>query len=170
MLSCRRCYLQKRKRTSITAIPQLLELAAQACQQAGITYHMGPSFTVLKPALKSTEKVEIGSKTGALSSAMEDYWLAREAQRVGVPFLSARVVLDPVTQDLPAGIGSLAYSQGLNLAVRLLGQSWHLPLLVRLAFQGSRAQRCLGAFAVALCPRLLPATRPQTTLCPGSAC
>lgn len=150
--------------------PDLLETAAQACQQAGIPYHMGPSYTVLKPALKSREKASLGRQTGALSCAMEDYWLAKEARRVGVPFLSTRVVLDPVTQDLPAAIGNLAYSQGLTMALRLLGQSWRLPVLLRLAFQGTRAQRCLGGFAVALCSRLLPAKRPQTTLSAGSVC
>ena len=149
--------------------PQLLEMAAQACHQAGIPYHMGPSLTVLRPALTATDKESLGIETGALSCAMEDYWLAKEARQAGVPFLSARVVLDPVSQNLPESIGKLAFSQGLGMALRLLGQVWRLPLLVRLAFQGACARKCLGIFTIALCSRLLPAAVPQSTPSTGSA-
>ena len=149
--------------------PRFLELAVEACQQAGIPYHIGASLTVLKPALKSSEKESLGRQTGALSCAMEDYWLAKEAHRAGVPFLSARVILDPVEQDLPAAIGNLAYSQGLSMVLRLLAQSWRLPILVRLAFQGARAQRRLGSFATTLCSRLLETVGPRSTLSAGGA-
>ena len=159
--------LAEREKAVFHSDPQLLEMAAQACQQVGMPYHMGASLTVLKPALSSAQKENYGRQTGALSCAMEDYWLAREAHRVGVPFLSARVILDPVAQDLPAAIGELAECQGVTLALRVLAQSWRLPLLVRLAHQGNQAQRRLGAFATTLCPQLMPAVGSQSTLSPG---
>ena len=149
--------------------PCLLGIAAQACQQAGIQYHMGPSLTVLKPALKSTEKQSFGIQTGALSCDMDDYWLAKEAKKAGVPFLSARVVLDVMSQDLPAVIGKLAFAEGLSKAFLLLSQVWHLPLLVHLSFQSAHARKCLGTLAAALCSRLLPMPIPQSTLSAGSA-
>ena len=149
--------------------PYLLETAAQGCRQAGIRYHMGPSLTVLRPALKSKEKEGVGIRTGSLSCAMEDYWLAKEAKQAKVPFLSARVVLDEVSQDLPAFVGKLAFTEGVGKALLVLGQVWRLPPLVGLAFQAIRAQKCLGAFAAAFCSALLPATMPQSTLSTGSA-
>lgn len=146
---------------SLHSDPCLLETAAEACQHAGIPYHIGPSLTALKPVLKSTEKERFGVQTGALSCAMEDYWLAREAGQAGVPFLSARVILDPVKQDIPPAIGNMASSHGLTMALRLFGQSWRLPQLLRLASQGMRAQGYLGRFATAFCSQLLQPACPQ---------
>ena len=161
--------LAQQETESLHSDPYLLETAAEACQYSGIPYHIGPSLTALKPVLKSADKERLGVQTGALACAMEDYWLAREAKQARVPFLSARVVLDPLKQDIPAAIGALAYSQGLTMALKLLGQSWRLPLLLRLAFQGARAQKYLGRFATAFCSQLLQPARPQF-LFTGSAC
>ena len=150
--------------------PLLLEVASQTCQQANLPYHVGTSLTLHRPALTSSEKRALERQSGALACAMEDYGLAREAHRIGVPFLSARVILDPVTQDLPASIGNLAFYQGLGLAIRVLGQGWRLPLLARLALQNHRAQKALGTLAVNLCPRLMPAHSPQFTPIARGAC
>lgn len=153
--------LAQRETESLHSDPNLLGMAAQACQKAGLQYHIGPSLTTLEPVLKSTEKERFSVQTGAISGAMEDYWLAREAGQAGVPFLSARVILDPVQQDIPAAIGNMASSHGLTMALRLLGQSWRLPQLLRLASQGMRAQGYLGRFATAFCSQLLQSARPQ---------
>ena len=161
--------LAERQTQAFHSDPHLLDIATQACQQADIPHHMGTSLTVLKPALKSSEKQSLGTQTGALSCAMEDYWLAQQARCAGVPFLSVRVVIDPITQDLPASIGNLAHRQGLAIALQLLALSWRLPLLVTLAFQSARAQRHLGTLAAALCSRLLPSAGPQSTLSIGGA-
>ena len=146
---------------SLHSDPNLLGMAAQACQKAGLQYHIGPSLTTVEPVLKSTEKERFGVQTGAISGAMEDYWLAREAGQAGVPFLSARVILDPVKQDIPPAIGNMASSHGLTMALRLLGQSWRLPQLLRLASQGMRAKGYLGRFATAFCSQLLQPACPQ---------
>ena len=160
--------LAQQETESLHSDPCLLEMAAEACQHAGMPYHIGPSLTALKPVLNSAEKERFGVQTGALSCAMEDYWLAREAGQAGVPFLSARVVLDPVKQDIPVAVGDMACSQGLTMALRLLGQSWRLPLLLRLAFQSVRAQGYLGRFAMAFCSQLIQPSRPEFPF-PGSA-
>ena len=161
--------LAERQTQAFHSDPYLLDIATQACQQADIPHHLGTSLTVLKPALKSSEKQSLGTQTGALSCAMEDYWLARQARDAGVPFLSARVVIDPVAQELPSSVGNLAHRQGLAFALQLLALSWRLPLLVTLAFQNAQAQNHLGTLAANLCSRLLPAAGLQSTLSTGSA-
>ena len=141
--------------------PQLLALALRACRETGMAHCVGDALTVGMAVCHADLKARLGRETGAVACSMEDYWLAREAHRRGVPFLAARVVLDPVAQDLPPFIPGLAHSAGPALAVKALaGASLHwrsIPALIVLARQAGLAQRRLGAFAASLWPRLLAA-------------
>ena len=144
--------------------PRLLGLTAQACQQAGLAYHVGDILTVHEAACTPSHKLGLGRQTGAIACSMEDYWLAREAHRMGVPFLSARVVLDPVEKTLPPFVADLAHHEGVALVVGALMRWWRLPELIVLARQADRAQRRLGAFANAFWSRLPATMQPQPTL------
>ena len=52
---------------------------------------------------------------------MEDYWAASVAQEAGVPFISARAILDPVRQTLPGYLSGIAGFR----AKALMGRGGH---------------------------------------------
>ena len=144
--------------------PRLLGLAAQACQHAGLVYHVGDILTVHEAACTPSHKLGLGRQTGAIACSMEDYWLAQEAHRMGVPFLSARVVLDPAEKTLPPFVAELAHHGGAALVVGAVMRWWRLPDLIVLARQAGRAQRRLEAFANAFWSKLPATMQPQPTL------
>jgi hypothetical protein len=89
--------------------PELLQRARTALERAGHRPAVGPCASVSWVA-DGGRKREL-SETGALSVDMESGPLCRWARDHGVPFLSLRVVLDPLEVDLPfAADGSVASS------------------------------------------------------------
>ena len=78
---------------------------------------------------------------------MEDYWVAVAAWDAGVPFLSARVVLDPAHQGLPRYLPDLARSRS-RAAVAVAAMPWRLPAIFGLARRVPAARRVLTRFAL----------------------
>ncbi len=78
---------------------------------------VGPLVTVDRLA-PPAEKVQLG--LDALGVDMESFHLARELFRRQIPFLVARVVLDPLWEGIPSGI------QRLRWAGRAVRGSWIL--------------------------------------------
>ena len=78
---------------------------------------------------------------------MEDYWAASVAQEAGVPFISARAILDPVRQTLPGYLSGIAGFRAKAL-MGVVAMPWRIPTLVGLARQFGIAQRALTGFAL----------------------
>ena len=77
---------------------------------------------------------------------MEDYWAASVAQEAGVPFMSARAILDEAHQALPAYLSGMAGARA-KVLPGLIAMPWRVPTLVGLARQLRIAQRALTDFA-----------------------
>lgn len=78
---------------------------------------------------------------------MEDFWLAAAARDAGVPFLSARVVLDTADQKLPGHLPGLSRGRALDL-LRTAAMPWLVPALFGLAVKAHTAQQTLARFAL----------------------
>lgn len=79
---------------------------------------------------------------------MEDYWVAQVAAHHGVPFLSARTVLDTANQILPEYLLELWGSRE-HAVCATLTNPWRVPTIVKVARQMRAAQRTLSDFAIA---------------------
>ena len=77
---------------------------------------------------------------------MEDSWVAEAAQEAGVPFLSARVVLDRADQSLPGYLPAMARSHT-KAVITTAAMPWRIPTLLGLARRLPRAQDVLTWFA-----------------------
>lgn len=88
---------------------ELLWPDIQKCLQAvDLQVHAGRTVTVPKVIKSYHHKAELHNVSQAISVDMEDYYRMEWAQNVRLPFLSIRVVLDELTDELPslAGIGN----------------------------------------------------------------
>jgi nucleoside phosphorylase len=98
---------------------------------------------------------------GALLVDMESWTFADEAERRGVPFAAVRVVLDGVTDELPALSDAIDAGTGdidlWRVARALVPKPWIWPAVLRIARQQWEAERRL-AEAVALLLRCHPST------------
>jgi nucleoside phosphorylase len=122
-----------------------------------------PAYTSRRPVCTPTEKRDLFDRTGASFVTMEDYYFAKEASRLGVPFISVRAVVDTADQFVPpqmAGIGNASVASqaasGLSYAVT---HPWNLPALIALGIGASRAAQTLERFLHAY----LPMTMQETT-------
>ena len=135
----------------------LLDLAQEACKDAGLHYWVEDSLTVPGPVYKRDDKSRLGGTTGAWAINMEDYWLAAEAAKANIPFLAVRAILDTTDQDLPPfagdwearGVAGQVATTLQTLALR----PWLLPSLVTLGRQAHRAQRNLATFSEIFLPQ-----------------
>ena len=116
----------------ILVSPQLLERAWKALDAGGYAPRTGACVSVVEVADGPRKRAL--ADDGALSVDMESGPLARWAREQKVPFLSLRVVLDPLGMDLPfSAKGSLAGS-----VLR------HPVWSVRVALSGMLVGRTLG--------------------------
>ena len=88
---------------------------------------------------------------------MEDYWAASVAREAGIPFISARAILDPVDQALPGYLSNIAGSRARAL-VGLVAMPWRLPTLVGLSRQLGIAQHALTDFGLSFLTQVANAT------------
>ena len=130
----------------------LLRAAEAALERSGARWRTGDTLTVEAALGTAGEKRSHGRQTGALVVTMEDYWLARECARRGVPFLSVRSVLDVAAQELPPFVADLGDKgfliQAARVALGLAAQPRHFPAVARLGGQVGRARRSLAPFVV----------------------
>ena len=98
---------------------------------------------------------------------MEDYWVASAAYDSGVPFISARVVLDRADQGLPGYLPRMVRS---NVMAVLLSAAmpWRIPVLLGLARRLPIAQRTLARFALYFCDQVMKASMLGYQTAPGS--
>ncbi len=130
----------------------LLRVALAALERSGAPCRTGDTLTVYAALCTPGEKRSHGRQTGALAATMEDYWLARECARRGVPFLSVRSVLDVAAQELPPFVAELGdrglLVQATRVALGLAARPRHFPAVARLRGQVRRAESSLAPFVL----------------------
>lgn len=130
---------------------ELYQQALGAAGRAGLTRWTLDSLTVDRLVAAPKEKLALAQQYPVGTVNMEDYWVAAAAREAGVPFLSARAVLDVSTQRLPSYLLELPSSRaraGLSLAAR----PWRLPAALGLARQAALASTALTRFALEFSP------------------
>ena len=119
----------------------------------------GDTLTVPRIICSPEEKAGLARSTGAWALNMEDYWIAREAARKGIPFLSARAVLDTLDQEVPRFAAELGkrgpLGQVLLGGVVSMAMPWRLPLLLNLSKQVKVARHSLEAFGVSFLEKMV---------------
>ena len=88
---------------------------------------------------------------------MEDYWVASAACDFGVPFVSARVVLDRADQGLPGYLPGMVRSNVMAVLLSV-GMPWRIPVLLGLARRLPMARRTLTRFALHFCDQVMKAS------------
>jgi len=122
--------------------------AVEAMRQSNQRMSQLDSVTVARLVTAPEERCSLAHQYGAATVNMEDYWLARAAAEAGVPFLSARAVLDNSTQRLPAYLPDLVGSSS-RAALALACKPWRVPAALRIARQSQIASATLVRFALA---------------------
>ena len=121
-----------------------------------------PEYTCRQPVCTQSEKRDIFDHTGASFVTMEDYYFAKEASRLGVPFISVRAVVDSADQYVPTPVANIGNQSPASQAVSGLFYSvtrpWDLPVLIALGIGASRAARTLERFLHAYLPMTMQAT------------
>lgn len=98
------------------------------------------------------DKISLGKAERAAALDMESYAIRGAAERLGVPFLAARVVLDGLDDRLPSRVPA---GEGFgDLVSYALTNAAELPLMVKTGYLQRRAIARLATFLEELLPRL----------------
>jgi hypothetical protein len=146
---------------------EMLGQGMQAATAAGQRWTRADSLTVdhLVATPEAKQAIRLRYPVGIVE--MEDYWVAAAARKAGVPFLSARVVLDAADQALPGYLLGLSRSR-VRAAVTVAAMPWRIPALLGLARRLPLAQKALTGFATAFLGQLAGAEPAQPRLEPTS--
>ncbi|MDA1127491.1 MAG: hypothetical protein O2913_02185 [Chloroflexi bacterium] len=128
--------------------PQMLKSAEQTALNLSMPVCNGGSLTVDHLVSEREEREDLRAQYQVDSVNMEDYRVAEAAQNAGVPFLSARVVLDTANESLPGYLPGLAKSP-YKVITNVLLMPWRIPTMLRLKRQLQLGQMVLTNFAVA---------------------
>ncbi len=130
-----------------TACRPASSLPAVTASPDDLGTHAGPIASTPGVLGTAAEKTAAAG-CGALLVDMESWALACEAERRGVPFVAARVVLDVAGDEVPALAGAIDVETGeldrWRAAVALLPRPWTWPAISRLARQQFDAERRLA--------------------------
>jgi len=137
---------------------RLLAHARTAALRAAIPAAEGSLFTSTSILFTPEDKAEQGRATGAVAVEMESGVHAAFAAARGLPFLTLRVILDPVGMALPVMKG-LMDSQGKVRAMKAMSyvatHPQHLPVLLALKRSRTAASQALTRLCHALFPLLV---------------
>ncbi|BET13924.1 phosphorylase [Pandoraea sputorum] len=131
--------MPQQARESVTSIPWADALrgampAALRADLAGVT----------APIVTAQDKAALFRESGAAAADMESHIVARVAQAHGLPFVVARVVIDPVERSLPpaalAGMRPDGSVDLLGVLGSLAKNPLQLPALLRVAQDAGRAK------------------------------
>lgn len=128
--------------------PRMLQSAEQAALELSMPVCNGGALTVDHLVAEPKEREDLRAQYQVDSVNMEDYRVAEAAQKAGVPFLSARVVLDTASERLPGYLPGLAKSP-YKVVTHVLLMPWRIPTMLRLKRQLQLGQMVLTNFAVA---------------------
>lgn len=133
--------------------PEMWRQAVEAAEDVGLPSANVDSLTVSRLVTNPQAKRAFGQRYAVGVVNMEDYWVAKTARNAGVPFLSARVVLDPAHLGLPGYLLGLSGSRT-RAVLSTAALPWRVPAVLSLARRVPPAQRVLARFAVAFLERL----------------
>ena len=128
--------------------PQMFQSAQQAALDLSMPVCTGGALTVDHLVGEPEEREDLRAQYQVDSVNMEDYRVAEAAQKAGIPFLSARVVLDTASQRLPGYLPGLAKSP-YKVLTNVLLMPWRIPTMLRLKRQLQLGQMVLTNFALA---------------------
>jgi len=140
--------------------PAMMQRALEAAAVACLPVTERDSLTVKGLVATPEGKAELGRRYPVGIVAMEDYWVAAVARDAGVPFLSARVILDPANQGLPGYLVGLAQSRS-RAVLSAAAMPWRIPTLLGLGRQMRLAQQVLTQFALSYINQLSADDRPM---------
>ncbi len=147
-----RSFLNPDSSDAIDADPMLIARLSCAGRSGGSRVVEVPATTVNAVAGRDA-KTRIHETTGSASVNMEDYWVARAARSVGVPFASVRAVLDTANAEIPRYLSANPIGPARILG-SLLIHPGRLTGLIRLArlvrTASSSLSRCVIAAIEAL--------------------
>ena len=137
----------------------LLALAQEILTGIASPRHVvADSVTVSGMALTSEKKRRLASTNGAWVANMEDYWVAKAASEMDIPFLSVRAVLDTFRQEIPSFVASLGnrglFGQLLRVIPNLAARPGNIAHLITLGRQAKVARDSLAAVAVPILNRM----------------
>ena len=127
--------------------PRMLQSAERAALELSLPISNGGALTVDHLVAEPEEREDLRAQYQVDSVNMEDYRAAEAAQKAGVPFLSARVVLDTADQRLPGYLPGLSKSP-YKVLTNVLLMPWRIPTMLRLKGQLQLGQAVLTNFAV----------------------
>ena len=142
-----RYYLDALNEKFLTPDPAMRQSAIIAAANAGLPVTHTDSLTVDAIVATPEAKAALAGKNPVGIVEMEDYWLAAEIKAAGVPFISARVVLDTAHQSLPGHLLGLSQGRTQDM-LRVAAMPWRVPALLRLAYQARIARQALTRFAL----------------------
>ncbi len=129
---------------------------ARACEalRADCDVNTGALLTIDRILHTSAEKSRLHRATDAVAVDMESGDLALAAERIGIPFLAARVVIDGAVDVVPASAAAAVDRAGdaapLGLLRALASRPTDIPGVLRLAARLRAANRTLARAAAAL--------------------
>lgn len=102
---------------------------------------------VTAPVVNADDKAALLRESGAAAADMESHIVARVAQAHGLPFVAARVVIDPAERSLPpaalAGLRSDGSTDILGVLRSLAVNPLQLPALLRVGKDASLARQAM---------------------------
>jgi adenosylhomocysteine nucleosidase len=142
----------------LTSSGALVRTVAAACCEASVNHRLGRIATVNAPVLTREDRERLHCLTGAQAVDMESHAIAEEAEKLGIPFVSVRVISDdldspplPTHHDLknilrhpltaPAELKRFVQWKRFLIDFRKSVQLLH-PVLVGLV-RGYRKENCL---------------------------
>ena len=115
-------------------------------------FHFGRIAHTDKVLFDPADKAALGKAQRAAAIDMESAAIRAAADRLGVPFLAARVVLDGLDDRLPSKVpAGESFSDLMSYA---FGNAAELPLMMKVGLRQKRAMARLAAFLEELLPRL----------------
>lgn len=130
----------------------LVQLAVETLRREGLDFHRGSSLTVSEEATTPRKKESLQQSIPADIVDMENYWLAKQAARRGIPFVALRAISDAVDQPLPEGQAFVDMKGDIDrrkLALYVLVHPGSIMAFLRLFANTRRARTNLTAFVTA---------------------
>ena len=126
----------------------MLRSGQQAALDLSVPVFNGGSLTVDHLVDQPQEREKLRTQYQIQSVNMEDYRAAEAARNNGIPFLSARVILDTADQSLPGYLPGLAKSP-YKVITNVLLMPWRIPTMLELKRQLQLCQSVLTNFGMA---------------------